>query len=375
VTAAFALLNAERTAAGLGVVQQLATLDTAADGHSNYLAINNDYGAEAGLTEAAGTTGFVAATTSARLAAAGFSGTATEVAIGSERVAVDGIRAALASPFRRLTLLDHGVADVGLGFVEPGSTRPAGTASVNLSKFWGALVATTGVRSTALPQAMLGSAGEVSVYPSEGATEVPVVMYRESPNPVETELGAWGSPFFPGYAVSLQLPRNKDLVVSTFALSRVVVGGNTAVLAKLLDANDTLFLRPNGIRNWAVLVPLTPLAIGATYQATLNGTAGGVAFTKTWQFSTRSGFTASAPQREPVGSQVTIRYTSPSGILQLASPEAFTNCGASYNPAVIIGTQSVTLRENVSPQAGCTVTLKVLDLGTPTSDTRTFTLN
>lgn len=355
---------------------QSSTLDVAANGHSNYLALNNDYGAEAGLSEVAGAAGFVGASTANRLASAGFSGTAREVALGSERMAVDGVRAALAAPFRRLTLLDHGVADVGLGFVEPGSTQPAGSTSVNLGKFWGALVANAGVRTSALPQAMLGSAGGVSVYPPENATEVPVIMYRESPNPVLSELGEWGNPRFPGYAISLQIPRDKTLAVTTFTLTLVTPSGNTPVLAKLLDANDTLYLRPNNVNNWAILVPLTPLATGATYQVSLNGSAGGVAFTKTWNFSTRSGFTASAAQREQVSNLVTIRYTSPSGILQLASPESFTNCGAGYNPTVIIGTQSVTFREvGVTAAAGCTVQLRVLDLGTTGSDSRSFQLN
>ena len=376
------------------------TLDQAADGHSNYLGLNNAYGAVAGLTQTAGSGGFTGASTTARVSAAAFNGAAQEIAIGSERLAVDGVRAALAAPYRRLALMDHGLADVGLGFIEPGATRPAGSVRTNLGVFWGALVATSGVRSAALPQAMLGS--PVSVYPPDGATQVPIVMYPDVPNPVAAELGNWGDPSFPGYVVSLQVPRDKDLVVSTFTLSQVTATGNIPVLPKLLDANDTLYLRPNNIRNWAFLVPLTKLVQGATYEATFNGTAGGASLSKTWRFSTRDGFTASAPEREPVSgpttirylnklnvvveeavtSLVNIRYTTPSGVIKEANPNdtrfntTYTNCGAGYEPIAVVGTQTVTLIETtVTAAVGCTVTLRVTDLGTLQENSRTHRLN
>jgi uncharacterized protein YkwD len=378
LTAAYTLVNAERTAAGLGVLLQSNALDQAADGHSNYLALNNDYGGLAGLAQVSTAAGFVGATTAARVTSAGFAGTATEVALGRERLATDGVRAALASPYRRLTLLNHGAADLGLGFVEPGSTRPTGSTSLFPSNFWGALVATAGVRTSALPQNMLTSASGVSVYPPENATQVPVIMYPESPNPVLAELGEYGTnSLFPGYAVSLQVTSDKTLAVTTFTLARVAAGGNTPVLAKLLDANDTIYLRPNNIKNWAILVPLTALVPGATYQASLTGSASGTAVSKTWTFTTRSGFTASAPVKE-TASVVTINYTSPSGILQ-AYNATYRNCGASYNRDtvdVLLGSQAVTFRgRNVTAPTGCSVSLTVIDLGTQSSDTRDFALD
>lgn len=378
LTAAYGLINEQRTAAGLGVLLQSGTLDQVADGHSNYLALNNDYGAIAGLGETPTAAGFVGATTAARLATAGFSGTATEVAVGRERVAVDGVRAALASPFRRLTLLDHGATDLGMGFVEPGATRPAGAASVVPENIWGAFVGTAGVRAGTSQQNMRTVAGGLSVYPPDAATDVPALMYREVPNPVQAELGDYGfNGLFPGYAVSLQTTSDKTLAVSTFTLVRVAAGGNTPVLAKLLDANDPIYLRPNNIKNWAVLIPLTALVPGATYQASVTGSASGAAFTKTWSFTTRSGFTVSAPVRE-AANLVTIRYASPSGILQ-GYNGTFRNCGGAYTSSTVdffLGTQTVTLRERgVTPPAGCTVSLTVFDLGTATSDTREFPLN
>jgi hypothetical protein len=355
------------------VVLQSTTLDKAADDHSNYQVINNDQ--NAGPAEVSTRTGFTGATVSARVAAAGFVGTASETSIGLQVNAVDGVRAALSTPYQRLTLLGHGVPDVGLGFVEPGSTRPAGTPSLVVDSFFGTLVATTGVRSSALPQAMLTTAAGISVYPVDGAVNVPVLMYRETPNPVQAELGDWGNPRFPGYIVSLQVPSDKTLAVTTFTLTRIASTGNTPVLAKLLDANDSTYLRPNAINNWAMLVPLTPLEIGAVYEASLNGTASGVAFTKTWRFTTRTGFTAATPVRLSPGNVVSISYTTPSGIL-LAAQATPTGCGPSYNPTTVIGLQTVTLREGaVTPLAGCVITILATDLGTLATDTRSFTLN
>ena len=361
----------------MGVLLQSNALDQAADNHSNYLAINNDYGALAGLVELTSAAGFVGATTTARLSLAGFTGTATEIAIGRERVAVDGVRAALASPFRRLTLLGHGITEIGLGFVEPGATRPAGTPSLVPENVFGALVATAGVRSAALPQAMQTSAAGVSVFPADNATQVPVMMYPDSPNPVAEFLGPFGTNgLYPGFPISLQVTSDKTLAVTSFSLTRVTASGNTAVLSKLLDSNDPLFMAPNNIKNWATIVPLSTLVPGATYQASLSGSAGGTSFTKTWSFTTRSGFTATAVQREGPN-QVTIGYTSPSGILQTFTA-TYNNCGV-YNATsvnVLLGSQTVTFRGNgVTPPAGCTVSLTVTDLGTPTSDTRSFAFN
>jgi hypothetical protein len=379
ILAAFQLLNTFRTNAGLGVLTQSTALDAAADGHSNYLGINNDIPVTA--TQTIDRTAFTGATVAARVSAAGYSGTPTQTQVGFQQVAVDGVQALLSTPFQRIALLQHGLRELGLGFVEPGSTRPASVTPIIYDRLYSSLVAVTAVRSGVQQQAMRTGSGDISVFPTPNATEVPTLMYPETPNPVATELGPWGPEGYPGYAVSLQVPSNQTLQVAAFTLTKVLASGNVPVSVKVLDLNDPIFLRPNGIINWASVVPLTQLEAGATYQAGFIGTATAVGSSTptpialVWRFTTRSGFTVSAAVRESA-KVVTVTYTSPSGILSTVIAEPNPNCGAGYLPPVRIGQQSVSLLEgSVSPAAGCTVKFTAADVGTGAVDVRTLPVN
>jgi uncharacterized protein YkwD len=370
--AAFDLINAERTAAGLGVVRQSAELDVAAKGHSNYLAINNDLGAtHSQITNRAGFTGARAFT---RVQLANYSTNFTVEDISPElNSPVEGVRDLLSMPYHRMGLHDHRARDIGLGFVPSGSTLPAGSTSAVGNTILAPLVTVMSYTKTAGFQPMLASARGVSVYPAAGST-VPTMMGSEIPNPVAAELGAWGPGKYPGYTVSLQVPSNSNLVVTSFTLKRVTsTGAKLAVNAKLLDQNDETYLKPNGYKNWAHLVPLAPLSQGSTFEAAFTGTVDGKPLTKTWRFETRnSSFTVSAPRRDASGTRVILDYQSPSGYITVKSwvPN---NCGGLYDVGGMATKQSVTLDEagGVGPEAGCTVTVTVEDRGTGLRDTRT----
>jgi len=367
--AAFDLVNAERTAAGLGVVRQAAALDAAADVQSNYLGLNNDL--DAGVTQDPSRNAFTAATTAARLATAGYAGSARETAVSFQRGAVEGVGALLAAPYQRLALLQHGALEMGLGYVEPGATRPVGAAPVVANPVFATLVATAGVRTSAAPQGLRNNALDASsVYPPAGA-EVPTIMFKEVPNPVAAEVGPWGRGAFPGYPVSVQVLDNQTLTVALFTLTRVTPAPGVAVSVKLLDQNDSTFFKPNNVKNWATLVPLLPLEVGATYEATFAGTAGAFNIARVWQFTTRSGF-GGAPtvQREVGARSFTVTYKPPSGLLDQASiPPSTLGCGAGYSVTPRVGLQTVTLVESgTSPLAGCAIELSVIDLGTGLSD-------
>jgi len=366
----FNLINAERTAAGLGVLRQNSALDAAATAQSNYLGLNNDI--QPTTTQESGRRAFTAATTAARVTAAGYLGSAAESALERNRLGTDGVQALLSSPYQRLTLMNHGSLDLGLGFVEPGTWTPAGVTPVSpatLGTLTTSLVTTVGGLTGQLPQNMLTTSAGVSVYPAINAVDVPAMMYRETPNPVATELGAWGRGTFPGYTVSLQTLNTQSLVVSLFTLTRVTTAGRVAVATKLLDQNDPTFFRPNNVRNWASLVPLAVLIPGATYEATFAGTAGSTPLARVWQFTTRAGFTAGTPSRDSP-TVFTISMTTPSGVIDIAAPDP-AGCGAGYLANASVGLQSVRFQEDgTRPLAGCVVDVTVLDLGTGQSAIR-----
>jgi len=369
--AVFNLINAQRLAAGLGVLTQATALDTAATAQSNYLGLNNDL--QPTTTQEAGRRAFTAVTTAARVLAAGYTGSAAENAVGAIRLGPDGVQALLSSPYQRLRLMNHGTLDLGLGFVEPGTWTPAGATPVfpesQSSVLYTSLVTTAATLTGQLPQNMLTASAGVSVYPANNAVEVPVMMYRELPNPVAAEVGPWGRGTFPGYTVSLQSLSTQSLVVSLFTLTRVTAAGRVAVATKLLDQNDPTFFRPNNIRNWASLVPLAVLVPGATYEATFAGTAGSTAVARVWQFNTRAGFNAGTPTRDAT-TAVTVPFTTPSGVIDVVG-SAPIGCGSAYNPEVKVGLQSIRLEETgIRPLAGCAVDLNVFDLGTQTSAIR-----
>ena len=373
IIAAYQLLNLERASAGLGVVLQSASLDAAADGHSNYLGINNDLASD--TSQIGGRSAFTGATTDNRVGSAGYNGAPSEAAVGFQNTATDGIRAVLSTAYLRMSLLHHGVKDIGLGFVEPGTTRPASATPVINDGLYSSLVMTSGLLTGQLPQAMQSFAAEVSVYPPSGAVDVPVMMYRDLPNPVAAQLGPWAQGAFPGYAVSLQVPSTKVLSVALFSLTQLGVGGNTAVPVRVLDQTDATFLAPRGIKNWATMVPLSPLAVSGTYEATFIGVSSGQPVVRTWRFTTRSGWTASTARRDPGSNRVVVNYTSPSGILSVGAitPQS---CGAGYNASVRVGQQSITLIEgSIRPLASCNIEFSVGDLGTGLVDIRTIAVN
>lgn len=366
--AVFEFINAQRTAAGVGVVIQAAALDVAAGAHASYLAINNDLGAS--HSESTTRAGFYGERVGNRALAANYMFNLVVEDIAPElNSPIEGARDLLTTPYHRLGLLDHRPRDIGLGYAESTST------SVVPGSTLGLLVPVLG-HTSAGPQQMRSSSRNVGIYPMDGATDVPLMMGAEAPNPVAAELGPWGPGKYPGYTVSLQVPSDKDLVVSSFTLMLVNSGGNVPVSAKLLDKNDATFLLPNGFKNWAHLVPLAPLTASSTYEASLTGTVSGAALTKTWRFSTNdASFTASAPRRDTSGARVIVDYRTPSGYLQ-AQAVTPQNCGAGYAIGFGSTKQSVFVREiGAVPIAGCMLSVTVLDRGTGLTDTRALAAN
>jgi uncharacterized protein YkwD len=268
-------LNTARLGAGAGVVRQNALLDRAASSHLEYLRLN---GVEAGHTEEAGLPGFTGSTPGARVTAAGYTWgfTSEDLAWGTAFTPMQCLDLLLSSVYHLASLMAEQV-DMGVAYGTAGGSGFNGC------------VFNFGVPLGGASQ--LPAPGVVKAYPYPGQKAVATTFTpaTETPNPMP-DVGSRGvgQPVF----VSMRAQGADDgqgYTVSSFTL-RDAAG--TAVAARLI-ANRTTgtgvtidpvrLLRPGEV----FLVPLSPLAAGSTYTASIAGRNGSVPYAATWQFTTR----------------------------------------------------------------------------------------
>ena len=279
----FNALNTARTAAGAGAVNQSAQLDTAAQAHATYLTTNQ----VVAHTEDSTNPDYYEATPSSRLAKAGFSaGYSTEVigGTGPSMSAADCALGLLNTVYHGAALLSQETY-VGIGIGTDGLGVPS-------------CVSDLGAASTDT-YGQVPASGKFIAYPYNAQTNVLETFYvaYETPRPSAT--------LFPGTTTGTPViirVRNADYVnyqhagtlavtVSKFELKDA--GGNI-VPAGILAATG---LKGSGVtlttdsqlgEGFAVLVPFSPLAKGATYTYTFTATlkTGGTPVTTTNTFTT-----------------------------------------------------------------------------------------
>ena len=275
---AFALLNAERSRCGFGLVAQNPQLDAAAKAHADWQIRNN----QLSHTESAGTPGFTGVTPLERASAAGYraGGVGEEIAslYYSGSVAgtgVFGVRALLALPYHQVGMLG-GFRDVGIsmrGSDELGTTPLFGPRSVQ--QFNLGFTPEAGRQEPASDQ--------VLTYPCEGTTGIFYEITNETPNPVPgRDLRA--SPLGPGLLVAVRT--GQTLAISSATMT--MASGNVSVVLRptMTREND-----PNGVltANQAVIVPDASLMPNTTYTVQIAGSNDGAAFSRTFSFATGSG--------------------------------------------------------------------------------------
>lgn len=284
----FSFLNSARSGAGAGMVAQSTAIDTAAAAHAAYLTANGT-----GSTphqEAPAKTNYYAATVGARLEKAGFNaGVFTEV-IGGPGPSGTGSGCAMGL----LNTVYHGAALLGpYTFVGFGQ----GLDGINWPLCSANLATAASESNVQVP-----ASGAVVAYPHADQTDVPNVFYAgyESPRPPVSlfpNLTA-GTPIL----VSL---RNADYVNARAvdALNAVITkfelkdgDGNvvpSAILANSALSGSGVTLHADSALGdgFAVLVPLAPLNISATYAVSLVASVktGGAVISKSWTFTTGSG--------------------------------------------------------------------------------------
>lgn len=241
----------------LGCNQQIAN---AAQGHSNYLMLNNTVSHD----QVSGNPGFTGTHVQDRLAAAGYTLTAP-YAYG-EVISAAGDRSGFYHAEELITAIYHRFVVFEPMFREMGAG--AVTRSDGYTYFTTDFAASSGL-GAGLPR------GQFVVYPSDGQTAVPTSFDSdtESPDPVPNQNTV-------GYPVSVHTNITDDVTVTSFTI-RPHNGGQmtTRLLSSATDAETQ--------SHEAAIIPLAVLASQTTYDVSFSGTVGGVAVSKNWSFTTK----------------------------------------------------------------------------------------
>lgn len=259
-TDGFNRTNFRRQQLGLGILTRNASIDSAAQGHSNYQKANNVITHE----QTAGAPGFTGATLKDRLAAAGYALT-IPYAYG-EVISASGDTSGANAAEDLITAIYHRFVMFEPRFLEAGAG--AATASGGYTYFTLNLASTRGLGSG------LGQ-GNFIHYPVAGQQNVLTNFYSdyETPDPVSDRNEV-------GYPVSIHADITSTVTVQSFSIAPR--GGASLPVKLLSHASDA-----NTVQSVAAIVPLSPLAPKTTYDVQFTGTVDGVAATRAWSFSTR----------------------------------------------------------------------------------------
>lgn len=278
-------LNEARRNAGAGLLQQSKALDTAAQAHVQYLAIN--IGAT-GHTEEPVKPSFYEIRPELRMAKAGFApGYSAEVInTRGTLLGVDCVGQMLATVYQASALLGP-ATHTGFGFSGNFAVKP-----ICIGNFATAQTDTLG---------QYAAAGALVAYPYGGQTNVPPDYNVDFDSPRPSAMLVPNTPAGTPVIVNVRnadylnfrAAGTLDAVVTRFELKDA--GGN-AVAAVLLAnqpirAGAGVVLNADGnLPDGAIaLVPLSPLAPAKTYSVSFSATlkTGGAPLAKSWSFTTR----------------------------------------------------------------------------------------
>ena len=283
---AFNTLNSARHNCGYGKLAQNTALDTSARGHAQWLT----YHAVAQHEQTPGTLFFTGASPLARMIASGYLSNTTEASV-SEQLAyysgsggndtigsgVRGTHLLLNAPyhangmlagFREVGVAVRNAIDAGAPDAnDPGAGRQA-------------LVFNTGYKAAAGSQADAQPDSSVFTYPCDGEIDVTRALYHESPNPV---VGRDLSTNPLGTSIMVSIQAGRTLTIDSASLSNIGTGSYATLRTPVTSSND-----PHGAfeAHQAYVAADAPLLPATTYRATINGRNNGVAFVRTFLFTT-----------------------------------------------------------------------------------------
>lgn len=270
--AAFDRLNEIRLAAGLGMLAQSTPMDQAAQAHAEWMIANDSFTHD----EAAGTPGFTGENWPRRDEAFGYVPLeGDEVIAGSSRGSA-GVDVLVNGVYHRAGMLAFEPVDVGIGW--------SGGAAANVSMPLVIDVTRPGSDTArGFGQSAQSWIDGASVWPIDGAHDVPLRLGLESPDPVPSQdVLTLGTP------VSVTVDESRTISATQFTLVDVATGLSvpTQLLTNKSDAN---FLIPE---SFIAAIPLEPLSPSVTYRAIFSGSTlqfpSGVVetLTRTWSFTT-----------------------------------------------------------------------------------------
>ena len=260
-TDGFNWFNYRRAMAGLPVLARNTLLDTAAQGHANYLRVNNTVSHD----QTPGAPGFTGAQLLDRLAAAGYK-LVTPYAYGeviSSTSDTSGFYQAeqlVAAIYHRFVIFEPVFKEAGTG---------ASTANGGYTYFTCDFAADNGYGPG------IGS-GALITYPVAGQTQVPASFLsdNETPDPVPGQNAV-------GYPISVHANITGTLTVQSFTVRQH--GAASAMTVRLLT-HDSDSDTPASA---AAIIPLAVLSAATTYDVSFSGQVDGVAITRGWSFTTQ----------------------------------------------------------------------------------------
>lgn len=254
-------INFRRSQAGMPALVHNSIVDIAAQGHSDYQKTNNIVT----HVQAADKPGYTGARVIDRLHAAGYYFAGGNSAYGEVISATSGnsgfymAEELITAIYHRFVIFEPKFKEVGTG---------AATSASNYSYFTSDFTANGGFGPG------LG-AGRIVTWPASGQLQVPsnFLSDYESPDPVPDANEV-------GYPVSVHADLDAALTVRQFTLQP---RGGAALPVRLLS-HGTDGETPVSA---AAIVPLAALRSGTTYDASFEGTVGGVPVSRNWSFTTR----------------------------------------------------------------------------------------
>lgn len=291
---AFTTLNAERTHCGFGPLKQNAKLDVSSKGHADWQLIAQP---ASYLThvQTVNTAGFTGITYGDRAVAAGYITQALlnsnfdstgqsvyrlyeELSGGPSRrysaYGGEAVRGLLSAPYHMTGMLGP-IIDMGVSIrdsIDAGAVLAPGVGSRTIAAF---------AIGSATSERQMQSSSEVLTYPCEGSTGVTRLLGGETPNPVpgrDLSVNPIGS------TVHIQVRENQVVKITSATMVNAVT--NVAVSMRTPMTND---VDPNPgyyALNRAYVSADVPLDRNTKYLVTIQGTNNGVAFTKTFTFTT-----------------------------------------------------------------------------------------
>ena len=252
-------INYRRNQIGLGTLSRNGKLDAAAQGHSDYLRLNNTVS----HSQTPGLAGFSGATPGDRISSAGYpltrpyaygeviSATANNSGFYQAEELITAI-------YHRFVLFEPLFRDIGTG-AAGSSSYVYFTADMASSGGYGAGV----------------GKGNLALYPFNGQTRVPVNFFSdtESPDPVPGQNEV-------GYPISVHADLGATVSVSSFSVKpRGGLPLSVRLLSKAGDADTPA--------SAAAIIPLAVLAAGTTYDVSFSGAVDGTAVSRSWSFTTK----------------------------------------------------------------------------------------